>query len=105
VKIRAILFVLAFLVWCLLSWVPDWQHLLVGFFIAFFVAMMTADLFNATPRILKHPHRYWYFIVHYLPVFLWECLKANFDVAYRVIHPGLPMNPSWPIRSHLHPAR
>ena len=42
---------------------------------------------------MKHPLRYWYFFVHYLPVFVWECFKANLDVAYRVLHPRLPINP------------
>ena len=26
-------------------------------------------------------------------VFVWECLKANFDVAYRVLHPRMPIKP------------
>jgi len=37
-------------------------------------------------------HR-WIAFVHYIPVFLWEMLKANLDVAYRVLHPKLPINP------------
>ncbi len=92
-KSKIVLFLLAFLVWSFLSWVPDWQHLLVGVFIAWFVAFMTGDLFISRPHLLKHPLRYWYFFIHYLPRFLWECFKANLDVAYRVIHPKLPINP------------
>jgi multicomponent Na+:H+ antiporter subunit E len=42
---------------------------------------------------MQHPLRYWYFFVYYVPIFLWECLKANLDVAYRVLHPQLPINP------------
>ena len=42
---------------------------------------------------MKHPHRYAVFFFQYLPVFLWEVLKANIDVAYRVIHPRLPIRP------------
>lgn len=30
----------------------------------------------------------------YLPVFLWEMIKANLDVAKRVIDPSLPINPA-----------
>ncbi len=26
-------------------------------------------------------------------MFLWECFKANLDVAYRVLHPQLPIYP------------
>ena len=90
---RIILFILAFLAWCFLNWMPDWQHLLTGLFVAALVAFMVGDLFIAKPQKLKHPHRWFYFIFWYIPVFLWECLKANLDVAYRVLHPKLPINP------------
>jgi multicomponent Na+:H+ antiporter subunit E len=29
----------------------------------------------------------------YLFVFIWECIKANIDVAYRVLHPAMPIRP------------
>lgn len=92
-KSRIVLFLVAFLVWSLLNWVPDWQHLLIGVFVAWFVAFMTGDLFITRPHVLKHPLRYFYFLFVYLPRFLWECIKANIDVAYRVLHPKLPINP------------
>ena len=92
-KSRIVLFLVAFLVWSFLNWVPDWQHLLVGVFIAWFIAFMSGDLFITRPHVLKHPLRYWYFLTNYIPVFLWECVKANVDVAYRVIHPQLPIKP------------
>lgn len=92
-KSRIILFILGFIVWCLLTWVPDWQHLVVGVFIAGFVSLVTGDLFIQRPGALAHPLRYWYFIVYYVPIFLWEVSKANIDVAYRVLHPKLPINP------------
>jgi multicomponent Na+:H+ antiporter subunit E len=38
------------------------------------------------------PHRYFWLII-YLPIFLWACIKANFDVAYRVLHPSMPIKP------------
>lgn len=92
-KSKIVLFLVAFLVWSLLSWIPDWQHLLVGIFVAWFVAFMTGDLFVQRPYVLKHHWRYWHFIFSYIPRFLWECLKANIDVAYRVLHPNLPIHP------------
>ncbi|MFH1836883.1 MAG: Na+/H+ antiporter subunit E [Candidatus Omnitrophota bacterium] len=92
-KNKLVLFILAFIIWCILNWVPDWQHITIGIFVALFTVIMTGDLFVATPRLLKHPHRYWYFVAHYIPRFLWECLKANIDVAYRVLHPKMPINP------------
>jgi multicomponent Na+:H+ antiporter subunit E len=92
---KIILFLVAFLVWSILNWMPDWQHLFVGIFVAFFVSFLTADLFvqkgdSSTQKILR---RSWYFISLYLPRFLWECVKANVDVAWRVLHPKLPINP------------
>ena len=92
-KSRVVLFVLAFFVWCFLSWVPDWQHIVVGIFVAGCVAFITGDFFIQRPGALAHPMRYRYFILHYFPVFLWEVIKANIDVAYRVLHPKLPINP------------
>lgn len=92
-KGKLVLFVLAFIVWCMLTWVPDWQHLAVGILIAALAAYVTGDLFISRAYILKEPKRYAYFIGQYLPVFIWECVKANFDVAYRVIHPMLPIKP------------
>jgi multicomponent Na+:H+ antiporter subunit E len=73
--------------------VPDWQHLVSGIFIAAFVAFITGDLFIKRPQLLKHPMRWFYFVFLYIPVFLYECIKANIDVAYRVMHPALPINP------------
>lgn len=90
---KIVLFVVAFVTWAFLNWVPDWQHLVAGFFVSAFVAFITKDLFISRTHLLIHPPRYWYFFVYYVPVFLWECFKANIDVAYRVLHPGLPINP------------
>ena len=92
-KRKIILFIVAFIVWCLANWVPDWQHLTIGVIVAMICAYLTGDLFINRPHVLKHPLRYWYFFVYYLPRFSWECFKANLDVAYRVLHPQLPINP------------
>lgn len=59
---------------------------------ALFVTFMTAGLPVERPRLLKGPSRFLWF-VYYVAVFVWECVKANIDVAYRVIHPGLPLRP------------
>ena len=39
-----------------------------------------------------NPKRYIYLLI-YIPVFLWEMIKANFDVARRVVTPSLPIAP------------
>ncbi|MCX5666982.1 MAG: Na+/H+ antiporter subunit E [Candidatus Omnitrophica bacterium] len=89
---RIILFIVANIVWALLNWVPDWQSLLIGVFVSAFVAFLTGDLFPGRIKALFNPRRYLWALC-YIPVFLWECLKANIDVAYRVLHPDLPIRP------------
>ena len=91
-KSRIILFFLAYLVWMGLTWPPDWQHAFIGVFVASFVAYMTGDMFVKRPHMFRSPKRYFWFL-YYIPIFIWECFKANIDVAYRVGHPDLPINP------------
>ncbi len=91
-KSRIALFILAFLIWAGLTWPPQWQELLVGAIISVLVAVLTGDMFVERPHQLKDLRRYlWFF--YYLPVFAWECFKANIDVAYRVADPRLPIKP------------
>ncbi len=37
--------------------------------------------------------RRWYWFAVYLSTFIWACIRANFDVAYRVLHPAMPIRP------------
>jgi multicomponent Na+:H+ antiporter subunit E len=92
-KSRILMFLIAYAVWCVLCWVPDTEHLIAGVVVALLVAAVMGSFFVTRPHMLAHPMRYVYFIFWYAPVFLWELLKANLDVAYRVIHPSLPIRP------------
>jgi multicomponent Na+:H+ antiporter subunit E len=49
-------------------------------------------MFVKRPHVFKSIKRYFWFL-YYIPLFIWECIKANIDVAYRVAHPDLPINP------------
>lgn len=89
---RIVLFILGFAVWAGLNWPPDWQYLSVGILVAAIVAFITGDLFVRRARIFRHPSRYLWFL-YYIPIFIWECIKANIDVAYRVGHPDVPIRP------------
>jgi len=91
-KSRIILFILALIVWFLLNWVPDWQHVVVGVFAAMLTAYLTGDMFVQRPHHFKHVKRYLWF-AYYVVIFLWECFKANIDVAFRVGHPDIPIHP------------
>jgi len=89
---RLILFILGFLIWSALNWPVDWQNIIVGIIVAGLVTYITGDLFIRAPHLFKRPARYLWFL-YYIPLFLWECIKANIDVAYRVVHPDIPINP------------
>ncbi|MDP2941313.1 MAG: Na+/H+ antiporter subunit E [Candidatus Omnitrophota bacterium] len=91
-KSRLILFAIGFIVWMLLGWPLDAHHALAGVLAAGFVAFLTGDLFARRPHHFAHFRRYLWFC-YYVPLFLWECLKANIDVALRVLNPKLPINP------------
>lgn len=83
-------FILSFVVWLLLCWSVDWQHLLVGLLVSLFVTYFTRDLF--TKDLLKFTTRPLLAISYFL-LLVWKIIKANLDVAYRVIHPKLPIRP------------
>jgi multicomponent Na+:H+ antiporter subunit E len=87
-----ITFFVSLILWSLLSFSLDWQHLLIGTLVAVTVALMMGDMFTNKFYKWFHPHRYGWLII-YIFVFIWECFKANLDVAYRVLHPKLPINP------------
>ena len=86
-----------FLIWLFLSWPPSGQDMIIGIFVSLFVSFMTIDVFEplvASKKINAENisiRTFWSFC--YIGVFLWECLKANIDVAYRVLHPDLPIRP------------
>jgi multicomponent Na+:H+ antiporter subunit E len=101
--IKAIgLFMLWFFVWLFLSWPPSAKDVICAALVSLFVSFMTLDLLSP-PRmstdaapvgldLLRFAGRCaWFFL--YSVVFIWECFKANIDVAYRVLHPGLPIRP------------
>jgi len=89
---RLLLSLLWFAIWMLLRWPPSVPSAISGVFVAAFVMFMTDDMFDNTGHPFRKPSRYLWFVL-YVVVFLWECFKANLDVAYRVLHPDLPIRP------------
>ncbi|MBN1434129.1 Na+/H+ antiporter subunit E [Candidatus Fermentibacterales bacterium] len=92
-KSRIVLFIVSLIVWSALSWAVDWQHLVIGVLVSVLVAAAAGDLFVRRPHLLRHPARYFYFLFAYLPLLLWEIVRANLDVAMRVLNPALPIRP------------
>ena len=85
------LFVLLFLTWLLLSGRDT--GLLLGF------GVLSCLLVIAICRRMKivdpegHPNHLIPGLLRYMPWLLWAIVKANIDVARRIVHPRLPMAP------------
>lgn len=86
------LFSLWYAVWMLLGWPPRPVYALVGVPVAVFVTAMTVDFFRERAASSGRAYRYLWF-GYYVLLFSWECFKANIDVAFRVLHPDLPIRP------------
>jgi multicomponent Na+:H+ antiporter subunit E len=67
-------------------------NFIVGAVASLITSFLFTRFFVINVYKLIQPHRYFWFLV-YLFVFIWECLKANIDVAYRVLHPAMPIRP------------
>ncbi len=88
-------FISAFAVWMVLTWPPRVQEILIGIAVSLLVARLIGVGFGERTRRV-HPLRLFrrgLWLLYYLPVLVWECFKANLDVAFRVAHPRLPIKP------------
>jgi multicomponent Na+:H+ antiporter subunit E len=85
-------FILSLIFWLLLTFKVTVPNLIVGSVAAVICsAIFGRYYFHSVYKFLQ-PQRYFWFLV-YLVIFIWECIKANFDVAYRVLHPAMPIRP------------
>lgn len=89
---RLLLLSFWFLVWLGLVYPADTHYVILGLAAAIFVYLMTYDMFEFKRKAFLNPKRWLYFIL-YAAVFVWECVKANLDVAWRVLHPDIPIRP------------
>jgi multicomponent Na+:H+ antiporter subunit E len=86
------LFILSLIFWLLLTFKLTVPNLLAGFVASILCSLFFGRFFINSVYKLLQPERYFWFII-YLFIFIWECIKANFDVAYRVLHPAMPIRP------------
>ena len=94
---RLIYFILAFIVWTLLTWpfvegTVDIQVVVAGLIASVFVAIIFHELLPKEHHIFISPVRIFWFLV-YVPVFFYYVIIANFDVVYRALHPKMPIKP------------
>ncbi len=87
-----ILFLLLLIFWLLLTFQLTIANLIVGGVSSLIATLFFGRYFTDESHKFLQPSRYFWSLV-YLFIFIWECIKANFDVAYRVLHPDLPIRP------------
>ena len=87
-------FIVTYFTWILLTGYQSISELIVGFFVSLVISSVFKRYYaikfdrHLLVRIIK-------FVLIYLPVFIWEMIKANLDVAARVLNPKLPINPGF----------
>jgi len=86
------LFTFLIAIWLALTTTFQWQELSVGIFISLVLALFLNKNYlklGLPPISIK---RIIFFIL-YISVLFIEIVKANLDVAYRIIHPKMPIKP------------
>ena len=86
------LFIISFIFWLLLTWSAEPGSVVGGLAVAGITTFFFGKYYFQNVVKFIQPRRYYWFII-YLFIFIWECIKANFDVAYRVLHPKMPIRP------------
>ena len=94
-----VVFVLLLGAWMLLVWPVDpatgglrSQDAVAGVIVALTVALIMRDVAPRRFRVWLHPVRYvWLFL--YTLVLAYTVIKASIDIAYRVLHPAMPLKP------------
>jgi multicomponent Na+:H+ antiporter subunit E len=94
---RLIYFVLAFVVWVMLTW-PfvdgkiDIQVTIAGLVASAIVACLFHEILPKEHHVFLSPVRIFWLLV-YLPVYFYYVVQANLDVVYRALHPKMPIRP------------
>jgi len=87
-----IAFLILFAFWIALTFSLSPENIITGAAAALVTVILFGRYFITDVRKLFQLSRYFWFIIYFF-IFLWACIRANFDVAYRVIHPAMPIKP------------
>lgn len=86
------LFIITLVFWLLITLSLSLDNIIVGIIAALITSLLFGNHFvKGVGKFAELPRYGW--LLLYIFIFLWECIKANFDVAYRVLHPALPIKP------------
>jgi len=95
------LLVVTFVLWLALSSELNRPELICGALVCLVISLFAAHMYSKLGFPSLSIKMVLFFLV-YIIVLFWEVIKANFDVAYRVIHPKMPIKPGIVvIKTHL----
>jgi multicomponent Na+:H+ antiporter subunit E len=86
------IFVLSLIFWLLITFNFSVSNIITGSVASMICSFIFAKYYFHGVHKFLQPHRYYWFLI-YLFFFTLACIKANFDVAYRVLHPAMPIRP------------
>jgi len=89
---RFLHFLILLAVWLMLTWSLEWREVAVGIVIALIAELMLGDIFPSGAVKIFYPRRFFWLIVYAIE-FIGFVIKANLDVAYRVLNIYLPIRP------------
>ena len=81
------------LFWIILSGYFDAFHLGAGIICCAIITAISGDLFFQSGRTLPELTGAFIRFLLFIPRLLWSILYANIDVAYRILHPDMPVDP------------
>ena len=84
--------IVLFLIWIVLTSTFAVEEVVAGLVLSAMVAAIGYSTFTDKGMGNFHPKRLGYLIL-YIPIFFVDIVKANLDVAYRVLHPKMPIKP------------
>ncbi|MDT8357277.1 MAG: Na+/H+ antiporter subunit E [Methanomicrobiaceae archaeon] len=90
---RLLVFMVLMAFWMILSGRLDLFHVGAGAVCCGIVTLISGDLIFRSKRQRTHTARILIRFILYIPQLLLEILYANIDVAYRILHPSMPINP------------
>ena len=97
IKGTVLQFIILLGLWLILSGKYDWMHLSFGIASAFIVTLLQLRInkyLYYQIKIANENSLSWSRLLLYVPWLIWQVILASLQVAYVVLHPRMPINPS-----------
>ncbi len=87
-------FIVMFVSWLMLTSTFRVDEVVTGLVVSLLIAIGASEYFTEHGLMHLSPKRVFYLIL-YGPYYIWQIIKANFDVAYRLLSPDMPIKPGF----------